>query len=296
MDCVLHLHLGHHDFDMLLVCSQISNDLIISVLNLSDLVLDSHHLVLGRVLAVGDILVDSLDDLFELVDTVDDVLIVAIHQCVDHIFHALSEAFLVREAHRKRVKVLLLGEPVDQASCDASYLLPLVIGLVGQLRPRQVTRVRLLLGEDAESERLAGSLKLPSFVQLNDFLVGRVCSRPERQRFDLLQAVELSRPILRLPQQVENLERLLHHQVDPAHSREELAHILAVHEFKDSDRLSSVLDLFADEKFVQVVEALLGDEGVTCGPREDNLVVVGAVSEHFVRSAFFCGCRRRACL
>ena len=95
MDYVLHLHLGHQEFDMLLVFSQISNDTVISVLDLSDLVLDSRHLVLGRVLAVGDVLVDNLDDLLELVDAVDDVLVVAIHHCIDHIFHALSEAFLV---------------------------------------------------------------------------------------------------------------------------------------------------------------------------------------------------------
>ena len=295
MDYVLHLHLGHHEFDMLLVRSQISNDTVISVLGLSDLVLDSRHLVLGQVLVVGDVLVDNLDDLLELVDAVDDVLVVAIHHCIDHIFHALGEAFLVREAQRERVVVLLSSEPVDQASCDASNLLPLEIRLVGQLGPSKATRVRLLLGEDAKGESLTSSLKVTSCVQLRDFLIGHVSVCSELHWVDLLQAVELSHPILRLPHQVKNLKRLRHHQVDPAHSREELAHVLAVHDFKDSDCLSSVLDLFADDKIVEIVKALLGDEGITGRSREDNLVVVGAVCEHFIRGAIFCGCRC-ACL
>ena len=60
-----------------------------------------------------------------------------------------------------------------------------------------------------------------------------------------------------------------------------MTHVFTVHDFEDSDGLSAVLDIFADDKLAEVVETLLGNEGVPGGSGKNDLVVVWAVSEHF---------------
>ena len=287
MDHVLHLHFGHHQLDMVLVLGQVCNDAVISGFGLSHHVLHCLHLVLGLVLALRDVFVEVLDDLLEFSDAVDDVLVVTTHQSLNNVSHALSEVVLVCDAHGKRIKVLLSGELVEQASCDTGDLLALEIRFIGELWPLNASGICLLFREEAKCERLAGFLELASLVKLEHLLVGHVGARTERHRFELLEAIEFSHPILRLSHQVEYLEGVRDDQVHPAHPSEELAHILSVYEFEDSYRLSPFFNLFADEKLVQVVEALLFDNGIASRSEKDNLVVVWAVCENFVSTDFF---------
>ena len=207
MDSVLHLHLSHHIFNVLLACGQVSNDAFVGMRALSDLCLHRSDLGLGRILAVDDVLVERVDDSLELFNAADDVLVVAGHKGIDCCGHALNQAILITDADREGVEVFFAREVVDQASRDTGNFLACIVSLVWESWPILVTRAGgLLHGDEASGECLASFLILACFVQRIDLTVCRPSMNAKGRWLDSLQTVVFSHPVVRLPQQVEQFE------------------------------------------------------------------------------------------
>jgi len=172
MHSVLHLHLGHHKFDVLLARGQVSDDALVSVRDLGDRGLHRRDLGLGRILAVGNILVKRVDDLLKLLDATDHVLVVASHKRVNRFGKALLQISLVTDAGREGIEVFFTRELVDQASCETSDFLTCIVSLVWERWPNLITRQgRLFLWEEAKGESLAGLLVLTTVVHLLDLTI-----------------------------------------------------------------------------------------------------------------------------
>ena len=172
MDSVLHLHLGHHIFNMLLACGQVGNDAFVGMLEFSDLGLHRGDLGLGRILAVDDVFVEGVDDRLELFNAADDVLVVAGHKGIDCLGRTRNQVSLVTDASRKGVEVFFSREVVDQASRDAGNFLACEVSLVRESWPILVTSLgRLLRGEHASGECLAGFLIFTCVVQRIDLTI-----------------------------------------------------------------------------------------------------------------------------
>ena len=107
MDRVLHLHLGHHELDVVLLVGQVGNDAFISVADFGDMILNELDLILGLVFAAGDVLVKGLHDFTHLLDTGDDVFVVARHEAFHSVCHALCEGVLIADASGEGVEVVL---------------------------------------------------------------------------------------------------------------------------------------------------------------------------------------------
>ena len=238
MDNVLHLHLGHHVFNVFLacLCRQVGNDALVGMSPLSDLGLHSGDLALGRILAVGDVFVERVDDRLELFNAADHVLVVAGHEGVNCLGHALNQVGLVANATREVIKVLLAREVVDQASRDTGNFLACELSLVWESWPGLVTSGgRLLLGEHASGECLAGLLVFAFVVHLHDLAISSVGMDAKRCWLNSLHTLVLSHPVVGLPQRVEQFEGFFGNENKTAATSEELAHVFAVDDFEDSD-------------------------------------------------------------
>ena len=252
------------------------------MLGLSDLGLHRSDLALGRILAVGDVFVERVDDRLKLFNAADHVLVVAGHKGIDCFGRAFKQAILVTDAAREGIEVFFSSELVDQASRDTGNFLACEVRLVRESWPVLVTSEgRLLLGEESSGECLAGFLIFACVVHLHDLTICGVSMDTERCWLNIRQTLEFSHPVVRLPQQVEQGEGFFGDESQTAATSEELAHVFTVHDFEDSDCLSAVLDIFSDDELGKVVETLLVDEGVPGSPGKNDLVVVWAVGEHF---------------
>ena len=207
MDSVLHLHLSHHIFNVLLACGQVGNDAFVGMRALSDLGLHCSDLGLGRILAVDDVLVERVDDSLELFNAADDVLVVAGHKGIDCFGRAFKQASLVTDAAREGIEVFFSSEPVDQASRDTGNFLACEVRLVRESWPVLVTSEgRLLLGEESSGECLAGFLIFACVVHLHDLTICGVSMDTEGRWLNSRQTLVFSHPVVRLPQQVEQFE------------------------------------------------------------------------------------------
>lgn len=200
---MLHLHLGHHQLDVVFLVGQVGDNALFRVLDLCSHVLDDLHLILGRVLAVSDVLVEGLDDCIHLLDTGDNVFVVARHEAFHSVGHALSESILITDARGEVVKVVLSREANNETSGDASELLTSMIWPVWHGWPVLVTNVATLHREQAENKSFTCLFELTSLVHLHDLAIGSVSVHAKAHGLDMLEASVLGNPVVRSYQQVQ---------------------------------------------------------------------------------------------
>ena len=200
---MLHLHLGHHIFNVLLACGQVGNDAFVGMRALRNPGLHRSDLGLGRILAVDDVLVERVGDRLELLNAADDVLVVVGHKGIDCCGRALNQAILVTDAGREVVEVFFAREVVDQASRDTGNFLASKVSLIWEMWPILVTREGgLLRGDEASGECLTSFLILACFVQRIDLTICCPNMDAKGRWLDSLETIVFSHPVVRLPQQV----------------------------------------------------------------------------------------------
>ena len=105
---------------------------------------------------------------------------------------------MVADAGGQVVRVHLGAVSEDEASKDASELLAVVNGAVGQDRPLHVSDLGRLLGEETAGKGLASSLILFVSVKRADLEVGRPSTRSELHGIGFPKAAPLDAPVVRL--------------------------------------------------------------------------------------------------
>ena len=219
MNDVLHLYFGHHELDVLFVSDQVLDNFIIVVRELRNFILHLYNLLLGLVLAASDVLVESLDDLVNLGDALDQICVVARHQGINCISDILQEGALVTEALGKVIEVFFPCEFGDESGSDASNLVTFETRLVRHLRPRNASFMAgHLLWEHAEGESLSGFFVLAVLVKLHSVGVSHIGLGTKADWFNLSQTVVLEDPVVRLSEQIEQLKSIPHDHVESTHA------------------------------------------------------------------------------
>ena len=277
---LVHLHLGQLELDVVLVVSESVNDLFLVVRSMSlELGLHLRDLSLRLVWAVSDVLVQSLEDGYNAVDAVHDVIVVATVKRVNSRVDALLEAVIVREAVRDLITVLLSSEGLDHAG-DQAFKLVRVAARHWVPPDRNLHRL-LFLGEEVANEGDTSSFVL---ALLHLILEVSVCHPALGEHLFgrcLSEAKILLFPLLGVHQFAEVAPFVPGSGSDAAESTHERARSLTVFHFKDCSRLLPHDEIVAVPIGLEVGEALIFIEGISDGVPSDDLVVVGAVSKNF---------------
>ena len=281
---VIHLDLGQVELDMLFELGEVLDDGLLSEfwVALED-ILEVLGLSLGFLGALSSVGAESDHGHEEVLDANGHIVVVALHDGVDGVKDAAEELILAAEARGEVASVIPLRESLHKSADNTSDLLAFVSRPIGKIRPGHISNLNLLFREQAHHESITGSLVLSRFVELLDSTVGGPGLHAHGWPVDVLGAAPLDGPVVAVLQELENVVVVQGYVVEAADAMDEHPWVFLVDHLLDGDGLLDVIDLLANEELLEVHETLLLNECVSCGPGEDDLVVVRAVRENFAR-------------